>query len=123
MTRRARKPVQIYARLYSAALRDPKLAGRSHLAWRLCVSSWAYCREKGNDGEIEPGALIVIVPGETKRKLQMAASELVEGMLWDSREGGGWTIHNYLRYQDGADKIAANIEHARVAADARWEGE
>lgn len=121
MTRKARKPTQIYARLYAEALRNPKLAGRSHVAWRLCVSSWAYCREKGNDGEIESGALIVIVPGETKRKLQMAASELVEAMLWDAREDGGWMIHDYLQYQDGADKIAANIEHARTAAAGRWE--
>lgn len=122
MTRRARKPVGVYARLYVNMLRKAKHTERSHLAWRLYVSAILWCRDEGNDGEVPHGALVACVPGETKRKLLAAATELVDADLWDPDEHG-WMIHDYAEYQDGSERIAANRDRARVAAGARWEDE
>jgi hypothetical protein len=128
MTRKASNGDRIYARAYISTLRNAKIAARSHLAWRLYVSSWIRCREEGNDGEVKPGWLIDLVPGESKRvkgvlvpngALNAAVAELVACGLWDP-EPDGWTVHDYLEYQDGAEKIAAAKAKAKVASDARW---
>lgn len=128
MTRKASNGDRIYARAYISILRNAKIAARSHLAWRLYISSWIRCREEGNDGQVKPGWLLDLVPGESKRvkgilapnsALNAAVSELVECGLWDPDEHG-WVVHDYLEYQDGSDVIAANKAKAKVAADARW---
>lgn len=120
--KRARKPTELYARLYCNILRNAKVVERSHLAWRVYVSSFAWCRDEGNDGHVPPGALVVLAPGESKRKLGAAADELVDAGLWETN-GNGWIIHDYLQRQDGSETIAANRERARAAAAERWGAE
>lgn len=130
MSRKASNGDRIYARAYISTLRNAKIAARSHLAWRLYVSSWIRCREEGNDGEIEPGWLLDLVPGESKRvkgvlvpnaNLNAAVSELVDCGLWDPEPGESWTVHDYLEYQDGAEAIANAKKRAKAAAGARWD--
>lgn len=114
-----RKQVELFARLKCNILRNAKVVERSHLAWRVYVSSFAWCREHGNSGQVPPGALLVLVPGESKRKLLAAASELIDAGLWE-QNGSGWVVHDYLVHQDGPEKIAANRAKASTAAQARW---
>jgi hypothetical protein len=120
MTRKARKPTELYARLYCSILANEKLIERSHLAWRLYASAFAWCRQKGNDGQVPTGALLACIPGESKRKLNAAAEELVDAGLW-TLNGAGWVIHDYLDWQDGSEQIAANRDKAKHAAEARWD--
>ena len=122
MSRAPRKPTELYARLYCNILRNAKAVERSDLAWRVYVSSFAWCRDEGNDGHVPPGALLVLAPGRTKAKLHAAAGELVDAGLWEVN-GNGWIIHDYLERQDGSEAIAANRDRARAAAAERWAGE
>lgn len=119
MTRRARKPTGVYARLYVTMLRNAKVVERSDLAYRLYVNSILWCRDEGNDGFVPDSALIACVPGRTKSKLLAAAQELVAAGLWIV-DYQGHLIHDYLDRQDGAEKIEANRNRARVAAGSRW---
>lgn len=97
----------------------PKVLGLSDPSFRLHVAAMCWSARRGTDGVIEQidlRVLIAMVRGEPK------ISELEEAELWDPRPEGGWTIHDWHKYNEPANKVKAKKEasKARVAA---WRAE
>jgi hypothetical protein len=73
-----------WARLEDNFAEHPKVIGLSDAAFRLHVTAICYASRYQTDGEITPAAFRAV---NGKPKL---AAELVEALLWDTTDRGGW---------------------------------
>jgi hypothetical protein len=106
-----------WAKIDDASSYHPKARRAGLEAWGLYVASIVYSTKLLKDGVIASDALADVWPwGGNLRKL---ANRLVAAGLWDTADGGGWTIHDYLDHQSSrADVLAARAaesERKRLA--------
>jgi hypothetical protein len=94
----------------------PKVVPVGDGAFRLYVDGLCWCNEHLTDGTIPEHMLAVIAPG-LRANAKRAAGELVAAGLWHGVEGG-WVVHNYLKVQTSAEKVAVSKAKAaeRMAA-------
>jgi hypothetical protein len=83
------------------------------LGLHVCAIGW--CDRMRMDGFIPSAAVAKMKVGNIKPILD----ELLRTGFWEETDGG-YTIHDYLDWNDSAEEIAAKTEAARASADRRW---
>jgi hypothetical protein len=104
-----------WVRLHDGALSHPKLVGLIDWKNPFCLWIWglSYCQTHLTDGLIPLAALPNFVAVRT-------ASRLVSGGLWHKADGGGFSVHDYLNWNDSKELVTrkraeakARISHSR----------
>lgn len=91
-----------------------KVAGLTDAAFRLHTAAILYCGKHLTDGFVEAAE----VPRLVRRFRKAAVAELVERGLWRDQEGLGYVLHDYLEWNDTAEKVRKRREDtARRKAD------
>jgi hypothetical protein len=86
-----------------------KVLALSPLALRAHIFALCYCARTRSDGHI---------PGPALKSLQATrrhAAELVAAGMWEVEEGGGWAIHDYLKYQRSKAELDQDAKRMRDA--------
>jgi hypothetical protein len=80
-------------------------------AWRtepaalgLHLLALSYASAYLTDGRIDPEFVRLQIPARAKRERALTA--LVDAGLWETN-GAGWTIHDYLDFNDSRDRVLA----------------
>lgn len=85
-----------------------KIAGLTDAAFRLHTAGILYCGHHLTDGFIEATE----VPRLVRRFRKAALAELVERALWLPQADVGYVIHDYLQWNDTAEKVIKRREDA-----------
>lgn len=94
--------------------RHRKVHSLGDAAFRLWVSSVDYAREQCTDGTLVASDLDVIPRCPPRgRKRDTAVAEIVAAGLWEPTPGG-WAIHDFLDWQDAAERVRTKRERARA---------
>lgn len=93
-----------WTRLDDGFISHPKVAGLSHVAFRLHVSGLNWSVANLTDGRISPVAIAIAMPLEKARVRSRAAEELVVAGLWQVN-GVGWEIHDFHKYQETKEEV------------------
>jgi hypothetical protein len=93
----------------------PKVIGLSNGAFRVFVEALCYANRYLTDGQVPA----TVIPTRRRRYV----TELLDAGLW-SKNGEGYTIHDYLEYQPSRSAASTaqqkRSEAARKAALSRW---
>ena len=101
-----------WVRIHDGAMTHPKVVGLSDRAFRLWVWGLSYSQQHLTDGLIPAAAI--------PSRLGRAATILSIVGLWDARDEGGFTIHDYLDWNDGKDLVVRKrLEAKERMANAR----
>lgn len=89
-----------------------KVLPLSDAAFRLHVAALCHCNQQGNDGHMDRAALRVLSGYLSHpQKAATASKELEDAGLWEKTETG-WTIHDFLVYQQSSDQKKASNQRA-----------
>lgn len=103
-----------WVKLDDGFFRNPKVLQITKDAKTLYLAALCYAGAQLTDGFIPQGAIAVLAAdaGLSGAAAPKAARQLLDSGLWESRPGG-YAIHDYLAYNQSADKVRANRESAR----------
>jgi len=93
-----------WVRIHDGALTHPKLVGLSDKAFRLWVWGLCYCQMHLTDGVIPAAA--IPPPARTATVLTLAK-------LWDAKDDGGFTVHDYLDWNDSKAYVTKRRTEAK----------
>ncbi len=108
----------------------PKVAPLSDAAFRVHVTTLAWCVEHGTDGVVPRGVPATLTAAPRGKRMGAVIDELVTARLWIPANdvAGGWEIHDFLAFNPTAEKqtaaqsrhSAARREAGQRGAAARW---
>ena len=108
----------------------PKVAPLSDAAFRVHVTTLAWCVEHGTNGVVPRGVPATLTAAPRGKRMGAVIDELVTARLWvpANDEAGGWEIHDFLAFNPTAEKqaaaqsrhSAARREAGQRGAAARW---
>lgn len=110
-----------WVKLTTAFVRHPKVArgGANGIAMEVAALCW--CNEALTDGHVPHTIAVSLVPGMSLTVAKKTILGLVERGRWE-REGDGYRIHDYLKFQPSrADALALRKRNVK-AAQTRWAG-
>lgn len=118
--------MSIWARIDTALLTDEKLLELEEdhaLGSLIYVSAILYCRGRTTDGLFPEGAILSALPYAGASEVRRILGALVDVGLLD-REGRGYVVNGYERWQQTADEVDELTEKRRAAgregAKKRW---
>lgn len=97
-----------WVRLDDKVMTSPKIYGLSDKAFRLWVWGLCYCQQHLTDGQL-PTTAISSMPARLRR----ASSDLAQAGLWTQQPGGGFTVRDFLQWNDSKAVIAQKREAAK----------
>lgn len=94
----------------------PKVDALSDAAYRLHTQALLWCSRTLTDGHVPEDRVRRLVPTFKPAALR----ELLAGdkPMWVPAAGGGYTIHDYLDWNDTRDEVLAAREHIRKVRSA-----
>lgn len=98
-----------WARFDDAFVGHPKVAPRSSVAFRLCVTAIVECSRHLTDGAIARDVPATWPAAPRGRALAAAIAELVTARLWEVTPDG-WAVHDYLDWNPSAADVRAKRE-------------
>ena len=96
----------------------PKIAGLSHVAYRLYEGALCYANRYQTGGEITLAVADQLSIGRSAPR-----RELEEGGLWEVIGHARWIIHDYFLYQPDPQKSRAGQAGGQASAQARAQAE
>lgn len=93
------RDTRTYIRVHDGMPDHPKVEPLSDKAFRLLVSSWAWCSRHRTDGCIRASVWL-------GRGTARARTELVDAGLVEALDNGDVLVHDYLEHQRSAEEIA-----------------
>ncbi|MGB3331156.1 MAG: hypothetical protein WBA46_19500, partial [Thermomicrobiales bacterium] len=90
----------------------PKVVRVGRDAKALYLAGLCYSGAQLTDGFIPAEALRILAAGAEISGAPKAARQLVDAGLWDQADGG-FMVHDYLDYNQSAERVHANRDAAR----------
>ncbi len=109
-----------WVKLHDGAMQDLKVSKLSDSAFRLWIRGLCYCQTALTDGLIPREALRDM--GAKRKDVDELSSVTVPGRhaLWETIDGFGFKVHDYLDWNDSRDKVTFRKQKAKERKD-KWE--
>lgn len=115
-----------WVRIHDGAMQNLKVTCLTDSAFRLWIRGLCYCQTALTDGLIPRSALLEM--GAKRRDVLMLSAVLVDDRapLWDTVDGFGFKVHDYLAWNDSREKVKerqAEAKKRKEEYDARKKAE
>lgn len=106
-----------WVRIDDAVMHHPKILVLSDSAFRLWIKGLCYCQTYLTDGLIPREALRQMKPRRTDIDALTTAIDTSYAPLWETVDGFGFKVHDYLFWNDSREKVRDRQVRARDRKD------
>lgn len=107
-----------YVKIDDGIFRNPKVVQISSSAKLIYIASICYCGQSLTDGFIPTNAARMLAADAGVSYSARFINELLSAGLWDEVRGG-YAVHDYLAYNESAQKVQAKKDAARERMNQR----